>query len=74
MNTRSADGVTCHYTAPLDQAGVMRRMNGNVSCSNGTSDNFTMDQVVVSWSGFTGSFSGNGITRGNIEGVRTQAN
>jgi hypothetical protein len=74
MDTRSPDGTTCHYVAPTDQSGVMRRMSGTVSCSNGANGSFTMDQVVVSWNGFTGSFTGNGIEVAYIEGVRTQVN
>mgnify|MGYP003299636307 CR=1 FL=1 len=76
MDTRAPDGTTCRYTAPgpVEQFGELRRVSGNFSCSDGRADFFVMDNVAVQWDGFTGSFTGNGITVGHIEGVRTQVN
>jgi hypothetical protein len=74
MDTRSPGGVTCHFTAPTEQFGELRRVYGKFNCSDGTDNFFFLDDVVVNWDGFSGAFHGNGITVGHIEGVRTQIN
>ena len=74
MDTRAPDGTSCRYTAPFEQFGELRRVSGNFTCSNGSAGAFVMDDVSVQWDGFTGSFTGNGISVGQIEAVRTQVN
>jgi hypothetical protein len=66
--------ASCHYTAPLDQRGEQRRMEGDFTCTNGRVGRFVMSHVIVTWDGFTATFDGNGYTNGRIEGVRREKN
>ena len=73
MHTSAASG-TCDYTAPAQQYGDLRIMNGTYACSNGGRGNFSMTNATVSFNGFTAHFSGNGIVSGHMEGVRVETN
>jgi hypothetical protein len=71
MHTTAASG-TCDYTAPFQQHGGLRIVNGTYTCSNGRSGAFSMTNATVSWGAFAPHFSGNGISSGHMEGARIE--
>ena len=71
MHTAAASG-TCDYSAPFQQHGGLRIVNGTFTCSNGRSGAFSMTNATVSWGAFAAHFSGNGITSGHMEGARIE--
>ena len=67
-------GSSCTFTGPpAVQFGSQKFAGGNFSCTGGQSGTFSMDNLFVTFDGFTGSFQGLGVV-GNIEGARLGAN
>jgi hypothetical protein len=76
---------TCNYSAPFDeQRGQLRYVShGTFSCSSGRAGTFQIDDLMVTWNGFTGRWhatdtgslaNGPTIKSGNIEGARRDLN
>lgn len=64
-------GPNCTYTAPAAaQFGEQRFVNGTYACANGTSGSFSMDNAFPTFTGFTATFRGAGVTSGHMQGVR----
>jgi hypothetical protein len=67
-------GASCTFTGPpAAQFGSQKFVGGNFSCTGGQSGTFSMDNLFVTFDGFTGSFQGLGVV-GNIEGARLGTN
>lgn len=65
-------GANCTYTATAPiQFGEQRLVSGTYTCDGGSSGAFTMDNVFVTYHGFTATFQGAWVTKGHMEGVRT---
>jgi len=70
----ASDSAVCHFAGPsAQQAGEYRSVGGTYTCEDGESGTFAMDNLFVSFDGFTGSFTGRGVV-GHIEGVRRDRN
>ena len=65
---------TCTFTAPpATQAGQFRSVAGTYACNSGETGAFSMENLYVSFHGFTGTFMGRGVV-GHIEGTRRNQN
>jgi hypothetical protein len=67
-------GSSCTFTGPpATQFGAQKFVGGNFSCTGGQSGTFGMDNLFVTFDGFTGTFQGLGVV-GHIEGARLGTN
>lgn len=64
-------GATCTYTAPAaTQYGEQRRVSGTYACVGGQGGSFSMENMFVTFNGFTATFQGDWVVRGHMQGVR----
>ena len=69
--TQSLSGANCTYTAPAAiQYGELRRVSGTYTCVGGQGGSFSMENMFVTFNGFTATFQGAWVARGHMQGVR----
>lgn len=69
--TQARSAANCTFTGPADvQYGEQRFVSGTYSCANGDSGAFSLQDALVTFTGFTATFQGAWVSRGRIEGVR----
>lgn len=69
--TQARSAANCTFTGPGNaQTGEQRFVTGTYSCANGETGPFTMQNAVVTFTGFTGNFQGAWVGKGHIAGVR----
>lgn len=83
MQTIGHAAPSCNYSAPpAQQLGAQRFVSGSFSCNSGRTGTFEMQDVLVTFDGFTSRIlhhnstapQGAGITIGHMEGARRDAN
>ncbi|HET9576386.1 MAG TPA: hypothetical protein VFP44_01085, partial [Usitatibacter sp.] len=83
MQTVGLSAPSCTYSAPpAQQLGAQRFVSGTFSCNSGRTGTFEMQDVLVTFDGFTSRIlhhnatapQGAGITIGHMEGARRDAN
>jgi len=72
--TGSAPTGSCTFRGPpATQFGAQKFVAGTYACAGGQSGTFTMNNLFVTFDGFTGTFEGLGVV-GHIEGARLGTN